>query len=174
MSEKEGIEPRGPSPHHLLSLLVENKAGVLVRIAGLFARRGFNIYSLVVAPSDDERFSRVSIVVNVEQTSLQQILDQLEKLINVVEITELHPLDAVQAELLLATVGYGEGDRARLEESVSRAGAKIVDENGLKVTVMAAGHPDGLDVLEGALGQFDSLDLQRTGRIALSKLTSNG
>jgi acetolactate synthase small subunit len=82
---------------HLLALRVENKAGVLVRIAGLFARRGFNIISLAVAPSDDERFSRVSIVVDAESAPLQQIVDQLDKLINVVQITELDPKDAQQA-----------------------------------------------------------------------------
>src|SRR5665213_4310337 len=87
--------PTGVGRHHLLALRVENKAGVLVRVAGLFARRGFNIFSLAVAPTDDERFSRISIVVDVESVPLQQILDQLDKLIPVVEISELHPAHAL-------------------------------------------------------------------------------
>ena len=90
--------------HHTLSVLVENKAGVLARVAGLFARRGFNIYSLAVAPTDDERFSRITIVVDVESAPLEQITKQLFKLINVVKISELDPRHSVERELLLATV----------------------------------------------------------------------
>ena len=96
---------------------MENKAGVLARVAGLFARRGFNIYSLAVAPTDDERFSRITIVVDVESTPLEQITKQLFKLINVVKISELDPAEAVERELMLVTVkaeagGPGPGHRA--------------------------------------------------------------
>ena len=90
--------------HHILSVLVENKAGVLARVSGLFARRGFNIYSLAVAPTDDERFSRITIVVDVESTPLEQITKQLFKLINVVKISELDPADAVEREMMMVTV----------------------------------------------------------------------
>src|SRR5713226_9149275 len=90
--------------HHTLTVLVENKAGVLARVSGLLARRGFNIYSLAVAPTDDERFSRITIVVDVEETSVEQITKQLFKLVNVVKITELAPAEAVERELLLVTV----------------------------------------------------------------------
>src|SRR3954469_830205 len=90
--------------HHTLSVLVENKAGVLTRIASLFARRGFNIYSLAVAPTEDDRFSRITIVVDVESAPLEQITKQLNKLINVIKITELHPDHAVERELMIATV----------------------------------------------------------------------
>ena len=77
-------------------MLVENRSGVLARVSGLFARRGFNIISLAVAPSDDERFSRITIVIDVEETSVEQITKQLFKLVNVVKITELHPDDAIE------------------------------------------------------------------------------
>ena len=77
--------------HHTLSVLVENKAGVLARIVNLFSRRGYNIYSLAVAPTDDERFSRLTVVVDVESAPLEQIVKQLHKLINVVKIIELDP-----------------------------------------------------------------------------------
>src|SRR5271170_3172569 len=107
--------------HHLLALKVENRAGVLVRIAGLFARRGFNIVSLVVAPTDNERFSRVSIVVDVESVPLQQILDQLSKLVNVVEIKEIAPEDALERELLLATVEFDQSSRATLASAFEHA-----------------------------------------------------
>ena len=83
-------------------MLVENRVGVLARVSGLFARRGFNIISLAVAPTDDERFSRITIVIDVEETSVEQITKQLFKLVNVVKITELAPDDAVERELLLA------------------------------------------------------------------------
>ncbi len=90
--------------HHILSVLVENKPGVLARIAGLFARRGFNIYSLAVAPAESHaRFSRVTIVVDAESAPLEQIVGQLDKLVNVVAISDLAPHDAVERELLLAT-----------------------------------------------------------------------
>src|SRR5487761_1404023 len=90
--------------HHTLTILVENKSGVLARVAGLFSRRGYNIFSLAVAPTDDPRFSRISIVVDVESSPLEQVVAQLDKLINVVEISELHPDEAREAELLLVSV----------------------------------------------------------------------
>src|SRR5207244_2899900 len=90
--------------HHTLSVLVENKAGVLARVAGLFARRGFNIYSLAVAPTDDERFSRITIVADVEEKTVEQMTKQLFKLVNVVKISELAPSRSVERELLLCTV----------------------------------------------------------------------
>ncbi len=90
--------------HHIITVLVENKAGVLARVAGLFSRRGYNIFSLAVAPTDDERLSRITIVVDVESSPLEQIIQQLDKLINVVSISELAPDEATERELILATV----------------------------------------------------------------------
>jgi len=156
--------------HHLLALKVENRAGVLVRIAGLFARRGFNIVSLVVAPTGDERFSRVSIVVDVESVPLQQILDQLSKLVNVVEIREIAPDAATERELLLATVTVEETSRATLLDALEEVGGKIVDEDAGVVTVMLAGHPDQLDSFAARLDPSAIVELQRTGSIALPKL----
>ena len=99
--------------HHILSVLVENKAGVLARIAGLFARRGFNIYSLAVAPAEgNARFSRVTIVVDAESAPLEQIVGQLDKLVNVVAIKDLAPRDALERELLLATLNVDNVNRA--------------------------------------------------------------
>src|SRR6476659_4843687 len=99
-----GPQHQQPDQHHILTVLVENKPGVLTRVAGLFARRGFNIVSLAVAPTDDDRFSRITVVVDVESAPLEQVVKQLDKLVNVVKITELPPGDSVQRELLLATV----------------------------------------------------------------------
>jgi acetolactate synthase-1/3 small subunit len=158
--------------HHLLSLRVENKAGVLVRIAGLFARRGYNIFSLAVAPTDDPRFSRISIVVDVESAPLQQVLDQLNKLIPVVEISERHPADALEAELLLATVLVGDDALAALEACCSGAGASIAERGDGVVTVMLAAAPEVLDAFESDLAHYTIRELQRTGRIGLPKLTA--
>src|SRR5262249_56411452 len=90
--------------HHILTVLVENKAGVLSRVAGLFSRRGFNIVSLAVSPTEDERFSRMTIVVDADSAPLEQITKQLNKLIPVLKIAELHPDEAVERELMLGTV----------------------------------------------------------------------
>src|SRR5437879_11864880 len=93
-----------PTQHHILSVVVENKSGVLARVAGLFARRGYNIESLAVAPTDDPRFSRITIVVDVESAPLEQVTKQLFKLIHVVKISEMAPGDGVTRELCMLYV----------------------------------------------------------------------
>ena len=111
--------------HHTLVVLVENKAGVLARVASLFARRGFNIFSLAVAPTEDDRFSRITIVVDVESAPLEQITKQLYKLINVVKISELDPRESVERELMLVTLRADLTSRGPIIELVncSRAGS---------------------------------------------------
>ena len=173
MSPEPFLGQSDPAPvrHHILSVLVENKAGVLARIAGLFARRGFNIYSLAVAPAEgNARFSRVTIVVDAQSAPLEQIVAQLDKLINVVEITDLAPQDAVERELLLATLPVDSATRADLLEVAAHTGASIVDVNATSVTVMLAGTPGACDRLERALEVFSDVALQRTGRVALPRL----
>lgn len=166
-----GQSDAAPVRHHILSVLVENKAGVLARIAGLFARRGFNIYSLAVAPAEgNARFSRVTIVVDAQSAPLEQIVAQLNKLINVVEITDLAPKDAVERELLLATLPVDSATRADVLEVAAHTGASIVDVNATSVTVMLAGTPGACDRLERALEAFSDVALQRTGRVALPRL----
>lgn len=160
-----------PVRHHLLSVLVENKAGVLTRVASLFARRGYNIFSLAVAPTDDSRFSRISIVVDVESAPLEQIIAQLDKLINVVEISELHPDSAREAELLLATVSADAAKRAEVIQLVSVFGGRIVDVGHDALTVMHAGAPDVLDDFEELMRPYGIVELQRTGRVALPRLS---
>ncbi len=156
--------------HQTLSVLVENKSGVLARISGLFARRGFNIISLAVAPSDDDRFSRINIVIDVEETSVEQITKQLFKLVNVVKITELHPADSVERELLMATVAAGPEQRGAVIELVGVFEGRIVDVGTDALTVMLAGEPDKLDDFEELMRPYGITELQRTGRVALPKL----
>lgn len=156
--------------HHTLVVLVENKAGVLARVSGLFARRGFNIFSLAVAPTEDDRFSRITIVVDVESSPLEQITKQLYKLINVVKISELDPRDSVERELMLATVRADAATRSQVIELVGVFGGRIVDVGHDELTVSLDGEPHRLDDLEDLLRPFGIVELQRTGRVALPKL----
>ena len=140
-----------PFNHHILSVLVQNRPGVLARVAGLFARRGFNIFSLAVAPAEDEGFSRITIVVDVESTPLEQITKQLFKLIEVVKISELDPRRSVERELLLATVRAQPETRGQIMELVSIFEAKILAVGAEALTVSLEGHPDKLDDFEELL-----------------------
>jgi acetolactate synthase I/III small subunit len=156
--------------HHTLTVLVENKAGVLARVAGLFSRRGYNIYSLAVAPSDDERFSRITIVVDVESAPLDQILKQLDKLVPVVSITELDPSVARERELLMATVRAAPETRGQVIQLVGVFEGKIVDVGHDKLTVALEGSPTKLDDFEDLIRSYGIVEMQRTGRVALPKL----
>jgi acetolactate synthase-1/3 small subunit len=166
-----GATVHTPVRHHILSVLVENKSGVLARVAGLFARRGFNIYSLAVAPAETAaRFSRITIVVDAESAPLEQIVEQLGKLVNVVEITDISPKDAVERELLLATIRTDVNVRTGLLDLVGNHGAAIVDVDANSVTLMLAGTPAACDALERELESHDTIELHRTGRVALPRL----
>jgi acetolactate synthase-1/3 small subunit len=156
--------------HHILSVLVENRAGVLARVASLFARRGFNIYSLAVAPTEDERFSRITIVADVESATLEQIVKQLFKLIDVVKISELDPRSSVERELLLATVRAEPETRGQVVELVQIFEGKILAVGNNQLTVSLDGTPDKLDDFEELLRSYGIVELQRTGRVALPKL----
>ena len=156
--------------HHILSVLVENKFGVLSRIAGLFARRGFNIVSLAVSPTEDERFSRMTIVVDADSAPLEQITKQLNKLIPVLKIAELTPEDAVERELMLVTVKATAELRSQITELASIFQARIDDVGYDALTIQVAGAPQKLDAMTDLLQPFGIIELQRTGRIALPKL----
>ena len=155
---------------HILSVLVENRFGVLARIAGLFSRRGFNIFSLAVAPTDNPSRSRISIVVDVHNTDATQIAKQLDKLVNVLEIKELQPGSSVEQELMLARVRAADGEAVR--EIVDDFGGSIADSNEEELIVSVHAHPNELDVCELALRKFGIVEIQRTGRIALGHLDS--
>jgi acetolactate synthase I/III small subunit len=159
-----------PQRHHILSVLVENRAGVLARVASLFARRGFNIYSLAVAPTEDDRFSRITIVADVESSTLEQIVKQLFKLIDVVKISELDPRASVERELLLATVKAEPETRGQVVELVQIFEGKILAVGQGAITVSLEGAPSKLDDFEEMLRGYGIVELQRTGRIALPKL----
>jgi acetolactate synthase-1/3 small subunit len=156
--------------HHILSVLVQNKSGVLARVASLFARRGYNIFSLAVAPTEDPAFSRITIVVDVEETPLEQIVKQLFKLIEVVRISELDPTRSVERELLIATVRADASHRGQLVELANIFDAKVLAVGLDALTLSLEGAPDKLDDFEELLRGYGIVELQRTGRIALPKL----
>ncbi len=152
-------------PHHLFSITVENKARVLVRVAGLFARRGFNIVSLAVAPTDDERYSRIAIVVDGDSAPLEQIRAQLDKLLNVVEISEIRPGTAHEAELALVCVK--KDSAGELFGVLQSYGAEIIEDRDNAVLAEVVAHPEQIDKLTESLVPFGIVEFQRTGRIAI-------
>lgn len=156
--------------HHILSVLVENKFGVLSRVSGLFSRRGYNIYSLAVSPTENERFSRMTVVVDADSAPIEQVTKQLNKLIPVIKITELSTDDAVERELMMTTVKAGTESRSQVTELASIFEAKILDVGYDAMTLMVAGEPSKLDAMTDLLHPFGIAELQRTGRIALPRL----
>jgi len=155
---------------HTLVVLVENKAGVLARVAGLFSRRGFNIDSLAVAPTDDENFSRITIAVDVESAPLEQVVKQLYKLINVVEIRDLDPSVAIEREFMLATISIAADRRAELRFETTGFDATVLDENDTSMVLSFSGRPERVDEFEDLLRPYGIVEIQRTGKVALSSL----
>ncbi len=155
---------------HTIVTTVENKPGVLARVAGLFSRRGFNIESLAVAPTDDDRFSRITFTVDVESAPLEQVVKQLNKLINVVEIRELPPEDSVSRELMLVTVSADAGHRKELMEIIEEWRAFVLADNSKQIMLSFSARTARLDEFEECLRPFGIAELQRTGRVALPAL----
>jgi len=154
---------------HTLSVLVENQPGVLARIAGLFSRRGFNIDSLAVGPTEQPTVSRMTIVVNVADLPLEQVTKQLNKLVNVLKVVELPADGSVQRELLLVKVGADLANRSQVLETVQLFRAKVVDVSADSVTVEATGTADKLAALVRLLEPFGIRELVQSGMVALSR-----
>ena len=154
---------------HTLSVLVENSPGVLARIAGLFSRRGFNIDSLAVGPTEDDEVSRMTIVVNVEDLPLEQVTKQLNKLVEVIKIVELDPATSVQRELLLVKVAADRTSRSHILETVQLFRAKVVDVAPDAVTIEATGNVDKLDALLRVLEPYGIRELVQSGMVAVSR-----
>ncbi len=154
---------------HTLSVLVENKPGVLARVAALFSRRGFNIDSLAVGPTEAPDVSRMTIVVNVEDLPLEQVTKQLNKLINVIKIVELDPGASVQRELLLVKVRADATTRSHVLETVTLFRAKVVDVAADAVTIEATGTVDKIEALIRVLEPFGIRELVQSGMVALTR-----
>ena len=155
--------------YHTLSVLVENKPGVLARVAGLFSRRGFNIESLAVGPTEHPSVSRMTIVVSVEGLPLEQVTKQLNKLINVLKIVELDPAASVQRELLLVKVKADLTTRSHVLETVQLFRAKVVDVATDAVTVEATGTREKLAALVRVLEPFGIRELVQSGMVAIGR-----
>ncbi len=156
--------------HHILSVLVQNRPGVLARVSGLFARRGYNIFSLAVAPAEDPSRSRITIVVDLDSAPLEQITKQLFKLIDVLKISELDPSRSVERELMIATVKAAADQRSEFASLVDIFEGKVIAVSDAVITVSLEGHPDKLNDFEDLLSAYGIVELQRTGRVALPKL----
>ena len=154
---------------HTLSVLVEDQPGVLARISALFSRRGFNIDSLAVGPTEVPGISRMTIVVNVEELPLEQVTKQLNKLVNVLKIVELDPDSAVQRELLLVKVRADMENRSHVLETVQLFRAKVVDVATDTVTVEATGSRDKLEALLRVLEPFGIKELVQSGMVAIGR-----
>jgi acetolactate synthase I/III small subunit len=152
---------------HTLSVLVEDRPGVLTRVAGLFAARGFNINSLAVGPTEEPGLSRMTIVVDVDRKPLEQVTKQLNKLINVIKVFEHEAGDSVERELMLVKV-HAEGEmRARVMEICDVFRVRVTDVTHRTLTIEATGSPVKLESFLRLLEDFGVVELARTGRIAL-------
>ena len=155
--------------NHIISVMVENKSGVLAKISGLFSRRGFNIESLAVGPTEDEKISRITIVVNAETHSIEQVIKQLYKLINVIKIQELDPSNIVERELVLIKVSADNNTRAEILEIINIFRANIVDVAKKSLIIEITGNSSKIQGLEDLLRPYGILELIRTGKIACNR-----
>jgi acetolactate synthase I/III small subunit len=154
---------------HVLSILVENKSGVLTRIAGLFARRGFNIDTLTVGPTDDERVSRVTLTVDGALHPIDQVTKQLHKLINVLKIRDLDPGDTVSRELAMFKVAADGVQRGELMQITEIFRGKVVDVTKRSIIVEITGTTEKIQAFEDMVRPFGLIEMMRTGEIAIAR-----
>ena len=154
---------------HVVSILVENKPGVLTRIAGLFARRGFNIDTLTVGPTDDEHLSRITLTVDGALHPIDQVTKQLHKLVNVLKIRDLEPADTVTRELALFKVAADGTQRAEVMQICDIFRGKVVDVTKRSIIVEITGGRDKIEALERMLRPFGLIEMMRTGEIAINR-----
>ena len=152
---------------HTLSVLVENESGVLTRIAGLFARRGFNIESLSVGPAEQKNISRITMVVPGDDKTIEQLTKQLYKLIYVRKVQDITTLPNVGRELMLLKVRFTEETRTEIMDIAKVFNARIVDLASKCLTIEVTGEPEKILALEQLLQKFGILEIAKTGKIAL-------
>lgn len=154
---------------HTITVLVENKPGVLARVSGLFARRGFNIESLAVSITDDPSVSRMTIVVGGDDIVLEQITKQLNKLIDVIRVVDYKDIAIVERELAMIKVNVEKTSRAEIMQMVDIFRAKIIDISDKTFTIEVTGSVDKVNALENLLSPYGIRELVRTGRIAMMR-----
>jgi acetolactate synthase-1/3 small subunit len=154
---------------HILSILVQNRPGVLTRIAGLFARRGFNIDTLAVGPTDDPAVSRITLTVDGAKHPIDQVTKQLHKLVNVLKIRDLEPEDAVARELALFKVACDGGSRGEVMQISEIFRGKVVDVGRRSVVIEVTGTDDKIEAFEALVRPFGLVEMVRTGEIAIAR-----
>ena len=152
---------------HTISVLVENKFGVLARVAGLFSARGFNIDSLAVGPTEEESVSRMTIVSEGDDKTLEQIKKQLNKLIDVIKVVDFKEGEFVDRELVLVRVSVNAKNRKEVLKVIDASGAKVANAGSKSISIEAAGDQNSTKALLGILEPFGILEVVRTGRIAM-------
>jgi acetolactate synthase I/III small subunit len=154
---------------HILAILVENKPGVLTRIAGLFARRGFNIDTLAVGPTDDDKISRITLTLDGAVQPIEQVTKQMHKLINVLKIRDLEPDQTLARELALFKVNADGAARAEIMQICDIFRAQVVDVTKRSVVVEVTGTYDKVEAFERLVRPFGLIEMARTGEIAISR-----
>jgi acetolactate synthase-1/3 small subunit len=155
--------------HHVLSLLVEDKPGLLTRVAGLFSRRGFNINSLAVGPTEVDGLSRITVVVDVDELPLEQVTKQLNKLINVIKIVELDPDQSVQREHLLIKVRVDNTTRSQILEAVNLFRARVVDVSPDALVIEVTGDSGKVQALLRVLEPYGIREIAQSGLLAIGR-----
>jgi acetolactate synthase-1/3 small subunit len=156
-------------PQHVLSLLVEDKPGLLTRVAGLFARRGYNIHSLAVGTTEVDGLSRITLVIDVADSPLEQVTKQLNKLINVLKIVELEPVQSVQREHMLVKVRIDQNTRSQILEAVNLFRARVVDVAPDSLVIEVTGDTQKIDALLKVLEPFGIKEIAQSGLLAMGR-----
>jgi acetolactate synthase-1/3 small subunit len=152
---------------HTIAVIVENKSGVLTRIAGLFSRRSFNIDSLSVGATDNPEYSRMTLTVHGDEDVLEQVIKQLSKLINVIRVSELEPAESVERELAVIKVNADRENRGEIMQIVEIFRASIIDVSARSVIIEATGDEEKIDAIVQLLRQFGIKELARTGKVSM-------
>ncbi len=169
LEELEAAVGQRTGRKHLLSILVEDKPGVLTRIAGLFARRGFNIDTLVVGPTDDEGLSRITLTLDGAMHPIDQVMKQLHKLVNVLKIRDLEPGDTVARELALFKVSADGQQRGEILQFSEIFRGKVIDVTRRSVVIEITGTTEKIEAFERMVRPFGLIEMMRTGEIAIAR-----
>ncbi len=169
LDELEAVSGLRTGRKHVLSILVENKPGVLTRIAGLFARRGFNINTLAVGPTDDERISRITLTLDGALHPIDQVTKQLHKLLNVQKIRDLEPRETLARELAMFKISADGVSRTEVMQICEIFRGKVVDVTKRSIVVELTGTCDKVDAFEQLVRPFGLIEMARTGEIAIAR-----
>ena len=154
---------------HIIAVIVENKSGVLTRIAGLFSRRSFNIDSLSVGATDNPEYSRMTITVEGDRDVLEQVIKQLSKLINVIRVSELEPAESLERELAVIKVSVDRESRSEIMQIVNIFRARIIDVSQRSMIIEVTGDEEKVDAIVQLLRQFGIKELARTGKVSMMR-----